>query len=103
MKQSNALRKFPKAIKIPQNGWKKSSSKWTKSKLLRKDKKMITINPELYENKDLYIYEGMLVKIFPSTIGWKTRTATAEIMDGPDKGKWTTIYLRKGIQAVDAQ
>jgi hypothetical protein len=45
----------------------------------------------------------MLVKIFPSTIGWKTRTATAEIMEGPDKGKWTTIYLRKGIQAVDNQ
>ena len=67
-------------------------------------KKMITINPELYENnKNLYIYEGTLIKLFPSTIGWKTKTATAEIMEGPDKGKWTTIYMRKGLQVVDVQ
>jgi len=70
----------------------------------KKENKMITINPELYENnKNLYIYEGTLVKLFPSTIGWKTMTATAEIMEGSDKGKWTTVYIRKGLQAVDAQ
>jgi hypothetical protein len=43
------------------------------------------------------------VKIFPSTIGWKTKTATAEILEGEDKGKWTTIYMRKGLYPVDAQ
>ena len=63
---------------------------------------MITINPELYENKNLYIYEGTLIKLFPMTIGWKTKTATAEIMEGPDKGKWTTVYLRKGLQEVNS-
>jgi hypothetical protein len=67
--------------------------------------KMITINPELYENKNIYRYghEKLLVKIFPSTIGWKTKTATAEILEGEDKGKWTTIYIRKGLYPVDAQ
>lgn len=58
---------------------------------------MITINPELYENKNIYRYghERLLVKVFPSTIGWKTMTATAEILEGEDKGKTTTIYLNK--------
>jgi len=71
----------------------------------KKEKKMITINPELYENKNIcrYGHEKLLVKIFPSTIGWKTKTATAEILEGEDKGKWTTIYLRKGLYPVDAQ
>ena len=63
----------------------------------------IQINPELYENKNIYRYghEKLLVKLFPSTIGWKTKTATAEILEGEDKGKWTTIYLRSGLYNVD--
>jgi len=71
----------------------------------RKNKMNIQINPELYENKNIYRYghEKLLVKIFPSTIGWKTKTATAEILEGEDKGKWTTIYMRKGLYPVDAQ
>jgi hypothetical protein len=69
----------------------------------RKNKMNIQINPELYENKNIYRYghEKLLVKIFPSTIGWKTMTATAEILEGEDKGKWTTIYLRSGLYNVD--
>ena len=71
----------------------------------RKNKMNIQINPELYENKNIcrYGHEKLLVKIFPSTIGWKTKTATAEILEGEDKGKWTTIYMRKGLYLVDAQ
>jgi len=71
----------------------------------RKNKMNTQINPELYENKNIYRYghEKLLVKIFPSTIGWKTKTATAEILEGEDKGKWTTIYMRKGLYPVDAQ
>ena len=69
----------------------------------RKNKMNIQINPELYENKNIYRYghERLLVKVFPSTIGWKTMTATAEILEGEDKGKWTTIYLRRGLYNVD--
>ena len=69
----------------------------------RINKMNIQINPELYENKNIYRYghEKLLVKIFPSTIGWKTKTATAEILEGEDKGKWTTIYLRSGLYNVD--
>jgi len=69
----------------------------------RKNKMNIQINPELYENKNIYRYghEKLLVKLFPSTIGWKTKTATAEILEGEDKGKWTTIYLRSGLYNVD--
>jgi hypothetical protein len=65
--------------------------------------KMITINKELTtdENTFRYGHERLLVKVFPSTIGWKTMTATAEILEGEDKGKWTTIYLRSGLYNVD--
>lgn len=66
---------------------------------------MTTINPELYENKNIFRYgsEKLLVKVFPSTIGYKTMSATAEILEGEDKGKWTTIYLRKGLYPIDNQ
>ena len=69
----------------------------------RKNKMNIQINPELYENKNIYRYghERLLVKVFPSTIGWKTMTATAEILEDEDKCKWTTIYLRSGLYNVD--
>ena len=64
---------------------------------------MITINKELTtdENTFRYSHERLLVKVFPYTIGWKTMTATAEILEGEDKGKWTTIYLRSGLYNVD--
>ena len=44
-------------------------------KMKERKNKMITINPELYENKNIYRYghEKLLVKIFPSTIGWKVK------------------------------
>jgi hypothetical protein len=65
---------------------------------------MKTINPELYEDKNIFKYgsEKLLVKVFPSTIGYKTMSATAEILEGKDKGKWTTIYLRKGLYPINS-
>jgi len=122
MKQFAAWKKSPRLIKNPQNGWKKSSSKWTKSKLLRKDNKtmhrMVNWNfqrklmrenmrkalgnldaSESRDNKgeltffgDVYLYEGVLVKLVYKTTA---ETAVAEILEGEDKGKTTTIYLNK--------
>jgi hypothetical protein len=65
---------------------------------------MKTINSELYEDKNIFKYgsEKLLVKVFPSTIGYKTMSATAEILEGKDKGKWTTIYLRKGLYPINS-
>ena len=53
--------------------------------------KMLKINPILLSDEPTHIFNGTLVKVFPSTqFG---NTATAEIMVGEFKGKWTTVYL----------
>ncbi|NDG32538.1 hypothetical protein EB118_20995 [bacterium] len=41
---------------------------------------------------DVYSYEGVLVKLVYKTTA---ETAVAEILEGEDKGKTTTIYLNK--------
>ena len=41
---------------------------------------------------DVYSYEGVLVKLVYKTTA---ETAVAEILEGEDKGKITTIYLNK--------
>ena len=56
------------------------------------------INKELIDKNASHFYNGELVKVFKSTLvkcdknGW---TATAEIMEGKDKGKWTTVFMNK--------
>jgi hypothetical protein len=56
------------------------------------------INAELLDKKVSHLYNGELVKVFKSTLskcdvnGW---TATAEIMEGKNKGKWTTVFMDK--------
>lgn len=49
------------------------------------------INLELLSTKPTHIYNGVKVKVF---IG----LTTAEIMEGPDKGKWTTVELNKLVK-----
>ena len=41
---------------------------------------------------DVYLYEGVLVKLVYKTTA---ETAVGEILEGEDKGKTTTIYLSK--------
>ena len=41
---------------------------------------------------DVYLYEGVLVKLVYKTTA---ETAVAEILEGEEKGKTTTIYLNK--------
>ena len=54
---------------------------------------MKKLNPELLKKDATHIFNGRLVKIFPST--QRGNTVTGEIMEGEDKGKWTTVYLDK--------
>ena len=53
----------------------------------------LQINPELLSQDPTHFSEehGCLVKVFNSTAS--ICTATAEIMEGPHKGKWTTVRL----------
>lgn len=46
-------------------------------------------NPEILSNKATHTLNGVKIKIFLARNG--STTSTAEIMEGPDKGKWTTV------------
>jgi hypothetical protein len=46
------------------------------------------INPELLSTKPTHLFRGLKVKVF-------TGLTTAEIMEGPDKGKWTTVIFKE--------
>lgn len=50
------------------------------------------LNKELLSVKPTHIWNGVKVKLF--TRNGKPMT-TAEIMEGPDKGKWTTVEFKK--------
>lgn len=59
------------------------------------------INKELLSNEITHIYKNYKVKVFWSTLQGKYnkigRTVSAEIMEGPHKGKLTTVYLDNAI------
>lgn len=55
----------------------------------------LKVNPELLSNKATHIYNGVKVKVFTRNGEYNT---TAEIMEGPDKGKWTTVELNKIVK-----
>lgn len=48
------------------------------------------LNPEILSNKPTHIFNGTKVKVFTRDGQLLT---TAEIMEGPDAGKWTTIII----------
>ena len=58
------------------------------------------INNELVDKKATHIFDGVKVKIFSTSVskcdvnGW---TAIAEILEGENKGKWTTIFMSKTV------
>ena len=56
------------------------------------------VNDELLDKKVSHLYNGELVKVFKSTLSkceLNGLTATAEIMEGKNKGKWTTVFMDK--------
>lgn len=61
---------------------------------------MLQINKELLSTKPTHTYEGVKVKVFTKNGQW---TTTAEIMEGLDKGKWTTVDLNKLVEVVHAR
>jgi len=54
--------------------------------------KTLIINPELTNNKNLMTFNGVKVRIFPST--QRGDSVTGEYLEGPSQGKWGTIDLR---------
>ena len=54
--------------------------------------KTMMIVPEYMNNKNLMTFNGVKVRIFPST--QKGDFVTGEYLEGPSQGKWGTIDLR---------
>ena len=65
---------------------------------------MFNINPELLSEKPTHRFNGNLVKVFKSTIMETNKglLATAEILDGPNKGKWT-CFMISDAQEIEVQ
>lgn len=53
--------------------------------------KAVKFNPEILSTKATHTYLGIKVKLF-------TGLTTAEIMEGKDIGKWTTVELDKLVK-----
>ena len=53
----------------------------------------MNINPELLSKTPTHLFNGESVKIFTDTINHEARTVSGEILTGPSRGKWTTVYL----------
>jgi len=54
--------------------------------------KTMMIVPEYMNNKNLMTFNGLKVRIFPST--QRGDFVTGEYLEGPSQGKWGTIDLR---------
>lgn len=58
------------------------------------------LNSELLSDKPTHKWEGVLVKVFGSTkMG---NSASAEIMEGEDKGKWTSVKISE-LEGLDGK
>lgn len=55
----------------------------------------MNINPQILSNEPTHIYNGVKVKVFTKNGKLKR---IAEIMEGPDKYKWTTVKIEDLIK-----
>ena len=49
-------------------------------------------NPELFNNTATHIFKGVKVRVLKA---YDAKMGTAKILEGPNKGKWTTVYFDK--------
>ena len=54
-------------------------------------------NPELFNKTATHIYKGVKVRVYKSY----DATGCATILEGPNKGKVTTVYFDKAEKIVD--
>lgn len=52
----------------------------------------LALNPEILSDQPTHVFNGIKVKVFTDTCPG-TKYRTAEIMEGPDAGKWTTVVI----------
>ena len=59
--------------------------------LMNNNKNSMILNPEYYDDNNIVTFKGNKVRIFPSTrFG---NTISGNILNGPDEGKMTTVFL----------
>ena len=54
-------------------------------------------NPELFNKTATHIFNGVKVRVYKTY----TDTGCATILEGPNKGKVTTVYFNKAEKIVD--
>ena len=55
-------------------------------------------NPELFNKTATHIYNGVKVRVYKTY----TDTGCATILEGPNKGKVTTVYFDKAVKITEA-
>ena len=56
-------------------------------------------NPELFNKTATHIYNGVKVRVYKTY----TDTGCATILEGPNKGKATTVYFDKATKVQDTE
>jgi hypothetical protein len=57
--------------------------------------KIMKVNPELTNNKNIVTFKGFKVCLFLSTEHKSSGTCTGKWLEGPAAGKWTTVYMNQ--------
>ena len=94
---------FPKYFHIAIDKWQqvwynvnmiKNTTKKERKNLMSKKENYFGFNPELFNKTATHIYNGVKVRVYKSY----DDTGCATILEGPNKGKATTVYFDKAVK-----
>ena len=72
----------------------KNTTKKERKNLMNKKQNYFGFNPELFNKTATHIYKGVKVRVYKTY----TDTGCATILEGPNKGKVTTVYFNKATK-----
>ena len=72
----------------------KNTTKKERKNLMNKKENYFGFNPELFNKTATHIYKGVKVRVYKTY----TDTGCATILEGPNKGKVTTVYFDKATK-----
>ena len=75
----------------------KNTTKKERNNLMNKKENYFGFNPELFNKTATHIYNGVKVRVYKSY----DDTGCATILEGPNKGKATTVYFDKAKKITE--
>ena len=72
----------------------KNTTKKERKNLMNKKQNYFGFNPELFNKTATHIYKGVKVRVYKTY----DLTGCATILEGPNKGKATTVYFDKATK-----